>query len=76
MFDAHDATRVPHSSKGGFVFRNVKDPNEIAVLIEFSDIEKARQLLQSDDLREAMMKSGIIGLPEISLLNEDDRPPG
>ena len=49
-FDDHATTRQASGSKGGFVFRNTDSPNEVLVLLEWDDLEKARGFVQSDEL--------------------------
>lgn len=73
-FDGHSATRKAHGSKGGHVFRSADDPDEVLILLEWDDLEKARQFAQSDDLRKAMQQSGVSGPPDMYFLDEVDRP--
>lgn len=73
-FDDHASTREASGSKGGFVFRNTDDPNEVVVLLEWDDLEKARRFSQSDDLREKMQEVGVVDQPDVYFLDEADRP--
>jgi uncharacterized protein (DUF1330 family) len=73
-FDEHGAARKAIGSKGGYLFRNVDDPNEVVVLIDMVDLQKAREFVQSEDLRESMQKSGVADQPDVYLLDEVDRP--
>ena len=73
VFDEHSATRKASGSKGGQLFRNADNPNEILILFEWDDLEKARQFTQSDDLRQAMQRSGVIGRPDLYFLDEVER---
>ena len=75
VFDEHGATRKAIGSKGGYLFRNIDDPNEVVMFIEVDDLEKAREFIQSEDLREAMQRSGVDDQPDVYLLDEVDRPP-
>jgi hypothetical protein len=43
VFDAHCVTRQANGSRGGQLFRNASDPNELVVLLEWDVLEKARQ---------------------------------
>lgn len=74
MFDEHNATRKASGSKGGYVFRNADDSNELVALLEWDDLAKARQFTQSEDLKEAMQRAGVAGPPDIRFLDEADRP--
>jgi hypothetical protein len=48
-----------------YVMRNVDDPNDITVVLGWSDLEKARAFSQPASLKEAMQKAGVIGPPEV-----------
>lgn len=74
VFDEHSATRKASGSKGGYLLRNIDDANEVVIFIEMDDLEKARQLVQSEDLRQAMERSGVADQPDIYFLDLDDRP--
>jgi uncharacterized protein (DUF1330 family) len=74
VFDEHGATRKASSSKGGYLLRNIDDANEVVIFMEMDDLEKARQLVQSEDLRQAMERSGVADQPDIYFLDLDDRP--
>lgn len=69
-FDEHSSSRRESGSKGGRLFRNADDPNEVVILLEWDDLENARQFAQSEDLREAMQRYGVVGQPDIYFLEE------
>jgi heme-degrading monooxygenase HmoA len=50
------------------VVQQVEDPNEVTVILGWSDPQRARAFAQSVSLREAMQNAGAIGRPEISFL--------
>jgi uncharacterized protein (DUF1330 family) len=74
VFDEMGTTRKAASSNGGYVFRNINNSNEIVVLLEFEDLRKARQFAESEDLKQAMQRAGVVDKPDIYLLEETDRP--
>jgi heme-degrading monooxygenase HmoA len=74
VFDEHGADRKAAGSKGGLVFRNANDPNQVTVLLEWDSLEHARAFAGSDELREAMQKAGVTGPPNVSFLDEIDKP--
>lgn len=76
VFDEMGTTRKAASSKGGYVFRNINNSNEIVVLLEFEDLGKTRQFAESEDLKQAMQRAGVVDKPDIYLLEETDRPSG
>ncbi|MFQ5917524.1 MAG: putative quinol monooxygenase [Candidatus Binatia bacterium] len=72
-FDEYGATRKANGSKGARIFRNADEPNEVAILIEWEDLQKARQFFQSQGLREQMQRAGLVGSPDIRFLDQVDR---
>lgn len=74
-FDGHGAVRRASGSKGGLLLRNHDDPNEVVILLEFEDLERARAFAGSDDLREKMREVGVVDQPDLYFLDEVDRPP-
>jgi len=73
IFDEHTVTRKAKGSKGGHVFRNGSNPNEILILFEWDDLQKARQFAESEDLRRTMERAGVSGRPEVYFLEEVER---
>ena len=74
LFDEHGTTREAAGSRGGYVLRNTNDRNEIVILLEVDDIERCRQLVESEDLKETMQRSGVADTPDVYYLEEADRP--
>ena len=74
VFDEHELTRHANGSQGGRLFRDAADPNEILVLLEWDDLERARLFADSDDLREAMARAGVTDRPDIWFLEDVERP--
>ncbi len=68
-FDAHADVRKAHGEKGHQIFRVAGEPNSLIVLVEVEDMDRARTFLQSEELREAMRQAGVIGQPDIYLLD-------
>ena len=69
VFDADSANRQAGGSRGGQLFRSADDPDEVIMLFEW-DLEKARQFIQTDELRAKMQEGGVLGLPESYFLVE------
>ncbi len=74
VFDEHGSARRAKGSKGGLVFQNAKDPNEVLVLLEWDDLNKVREFVESKELRQAMERAGVSDKPDIFILNEVDKP--
>jgi len=72
-FDAHGVTHQANGSRGGQLFRNATDPNELVILLEWDDLEKARQFTQSEDLREVMQRLGVVDHPDIYFLKDGEQ---
>jgi heme-degrading monooxygenase HmoA len=70
IYDEHGATRKASGSAGGRVFRSADNPNEVVILLEWDDLEKARQFAQSEDLRQTMQRAGVVDQPDVYFLNE------
>ena len=73
-FDEHSGARQAAGSKGGSLMRDADDPNELTVVLEWDDLDKARQFTSSDDLRQTMEQAGVIGPPDIHFLEQIERP--
>ena len=68
-FDTHTAARqAAGATDETYVMRNVDDPNEITIILGWSDLAKARAFTQSASLKEAMQKAGVTAPPEIRFL--------
>ena len=68
-FDTHAAARqAAGATSEAYVMRNVDNPNEITVILGWSDLEKARAFTQSISLQEAMHKAGVTGPPDVRFL--------
>jgi heme-degrading monooxygenase HmoA len=74
-YDEYDAMRKTYGSKGAFVFHNSKDPNHIVIMIEWENMEKAKEFAESEDLKISMQKAGVIGQPAVYYLEEIERTP-
>lgn len=70
VFDEHSSFRAQMGSKSGKIFHTSGNPNEIFILFEWESIESAKKFSQSDNLKEAMKSSGLIGMPDIHFLEE------
>lgn len=70
FFDGHASARSEGGSRGGKVFRNASNPNEIFILLEWDNLANAKKFSQSDKLKEVMKNAGVVGMPEIYFLEE------
>jgi quinol monooxygenase YgiN len=68
-YDNHAAARqAGGATDEAYVMRNVDDPNEITIILGWSDLQKARAFTQSASLKEAMQNAGVTGQPESRFL--------
>lgn len=72
-FDEHAPMRREMGSKGGYILRNADDPNELIVMMEVEDLDKARAFAASDELRQAMERAGVADQPDIYFMDLADR---
>jgi hypothetical protein len=70
LYDEHQSVRKAIGVKCEQLFRSSDDPNDLTILFEVSDLKKAREFTQSEDLKEIMMRAGVIGIPDFSFVEE------
>ncbi len=69
-FDAHASVRENSGQVGDpQVFQSDDDPTSTVVLLQWENRESAEKFANSDDLKKAMMESGVTGAPEMMYLN-------
>jgi hypothetical protein len=68
-YDGHQEARAAAGLKELHLWHNLDDPNEIVLLFEVSEVEKARAFAESKDLKERMAAAGVISTPEILFLS-------
>ena len=69
VYVAHLSARQKAGLKEEHLFRNADDRNEVLLLFSAEDIDKAKAFTASDDLRQAMEKSGVSDKPDVYFLN-------
>jgi heme-degrading monooxygenase HmoA len=74
VFDDHGIVRKTSGCKGGYVFRSADNPNEVMVLLEWEDHDRARQFTESENLKKTMEQAGVTDHPDIYFLDEAARP--
>ena len=72
-YNEHGSTRKAGGCMGTHVFRNAENPSEIVILLEWDEMENARQFIQSADLREEMKRHGLADEPDIYFLDDAGR---
>ena len=67
-FDAHSGARAAAGLKDREVLHDLNDPDQVVLLFEVGDVQKAKDFSESDSLREAMRGAGVTGKPDIYFL--------
>ena len=70
VFEEASGLRKIASSIGVRAFSKADSPNEVVILGEYADKEKAMQMFQSQEFRDATARAGVKGPPEVSFLDE------
>ncbi len=68
MFDANEEARRTAGLSHPRVLRSADDANELVIIFDDIDTSKAKEFAASEDLREAMMKAGVIDKPTFYFL--------
>ena len=68
-YDAHLPKRVEAGLTEEHLLRGAKEPNEVILLFEAQDLNRAKTFAESTDLRETMQKVGVVDKPDIYFLN-------
>ncbi|MBN1562274.1 MAG: antibiotic biosynthesis monooxygenase [Anaerolineae bacterium] len=71
IFERHDDMRQASGCEAYQLFRDADNPNHVVILFEWDSVANARQFAESDDLRQAMQKAGVVSRPQAYFLNED-----
>jgi len=61
------------SSKGGVIYRSADDPNDLFILNEVEDLDKARAYAADPQTRALLEKAGVEEMPEIRFVGSEDR---
>ena len=68
VFDTRESHRAAAGLTNTRVFHSADDKNEVVVLMDTRDTKSAKEFAASPDLREAMIKSGVIDMPTVYFL--------
>jgi heme-degrading monooxygenase HmoA len=70
VFDSSLDWRTRNGERGCRIFRGLENPNELTLLFEWENAEKARAFMASDELKVRMDKAGVKTKPQIEYLTE------
>ena len=68
-YDAHLPKRTDAGLTEKHLLRGANDPNEVVLLLEAEDQNRAKAFVESVDLRETMQKVGVVDKPDVYFLN-------
>jgi hypothetical protein len=69
VFDSHAAAQQAAGLRVEKVLRSLDDPNEVVLLFEVTDLEKARGFVSSPEVPQAQQESGVVDKPNIYFLS-------
>ena len=69
-YDAHQPKRTEAGLTEKYLLRGADDANEVVLLFEAQDVNRAKAFTDSSDLHEKMEENGVIDKPDIYFLNE------
>ncbi len=70
VFDSHAEAQRESGLHLLHVLRDTADPNLLVLLFKVDDVVKARAFTQVPSASESAETSGVIGVPEISILSD------
>lgn len=62
-FDEHKKVRTDAGLIDRMISRSFDDPNTVTIVLAVTDVKKARDFVQSKDLKDKMTAAGVIGVP-------------
>lgn len=69
VFEDAATLRGSYGSKGVRAYSKAENPNEVIILGEYESREKAQQLFQSQEFRDATKRAGVISPPDVTFLD-------
>ena len=64
-FDSDQSRREAAGLKTVHLFNSLEDPNNVFIVFKYNDLEKAKAVFNDPDLKEFMVKNGVIEGPSI-----------
>ena len=69
-YDSHQAVRANAGLTEKYLLHGADNANEIVILFEVQDLNRAKAFAASADLRERMQESGVVDKPDIYFLTK------
>jgi len=67
-YDSHDSARLASGLHNYVIARGTDDSNMVMVAMIMDDVDKAKAMAASPELKDRMKKAGVIGMPSIDYL--------
>ena len=67
-FDGHEDIRRSYGITNPRVYRNADDPNDLVLLFDVTDLERAKEFGQSQELRSTMERAGVVMPPTVRVV--------
>ncbi|MES2733904.1 MAG: hypothetical protein V4714_19305 [Bacteroidota bacterium] len=69
-FQANEPSRVQAGLKSVGLFTSVENANYVTIVMEAPSVEAVKGMMGNPEFQETMKKAGVIGIPEVKLLNK------
>jgi quinol monooxygenase YgiN len=69
-FDSVIDLRKSNGEISDRIYRDASDPNELTLIFNWNSLANAQKYAHSPELKAAMDKAGVVGIPVIHFLNE------
>jgi quinol monooxygenase YgiN len=70
VYDSAESIRTTNGELSDQIFRDATDPNKLTLIFKWNSVANAQKYAHSPELKAAMEKAGVVGVPNISFLNE------
>jgi len=70
VFDSHIDLRTSNGELSAQIYRDSSEPNKITTINKWNSMANAQKFSHSPELKAAMAKAGVVGVPTINYLNE------
>jgi hypothetical protein len=70
VFDADEVNRSRAGFKGTGIYHSVDNANQITIVGEAPSVEAIKSFMANPELKAAMERGGVIGMPDVKILNK------
>ena len=70
VFDADEVNRLKAGFKSKGVYHSVDNSKNITIIGEVPSVEAIKGFMSNPELKAAMEKGGVIGIPDVKILNK------